>query len=42
MTTKAAVYLRISLDASGDGLAIERQREDWMSLLGALPSKNWE
>ena len=28
MTTRAAIYLRISLDAAMDGLAFERQRED--------------
>lgn len=28
MGIRAAIYLRISLDAAGDGLAIERQRED--------------
>ena len=28
MTTRAAIYLCISLDAATDGLAIERQRED--------------
>ena len=28
VTTRAAIYLRISLDAAMDGLAIERQRED--------------
>ena len=28
MTTRAAIYLRNSLDAAMDGLAIERQRED--------------
>lgn len=28
MATRAAIYLRISLDAATDGLAIERQRED--------------
>ena len=37
-TTKAAVYLRISLDASGDGLAIERQREDCMKI---IESRGW-
>lgn len=28
MTTRAAIYLRISLDAAMDGLAIDRQRQD--------------
>ncbi|MGV0352142.1 recombinase family protein [Corynebacterium confusum] len=28
MTTRAAIYLRISLDAAMDGPVIERQRED--------------
>lgn len=28
MTTRAVIYLRISLDAAMDGLAIERQRQD--------------
>ncbi|KQZ07249.1 hypothetical protein ASD19_12405 [Microbacterium sp. Root53] len=32
---RAAVYLRISLDASGDGLAVERQREDALALIEA-------
>lgn len=31
----AAIYLRISLDASGDGLAIERQRQDCEALARA-------
>jgi len=34
----AAVYLRISLDQRGDGLAVERQRETCMALLDA---KGW-
>lgn len=29
MTARAAIYLRISLDAAMDGLAIDRQREDY-------------
>lgn len=36
---KAAVYLRISLDLSGDGLAIERQREDCLKI---IQSRGWE
>jgi site-specific DNA recombinase len=28
MTKKAAIYLRISLDQTGEGLAVERQRQD--------------
>ncbi|RIQ21257.1 recombinase family protein [Jiangella rhizosphaerae] len=31
-TTRCAVYLRISLDANGDGLAIDRQREDCLRI----------
>ncbi|MGN7976516.1 recombinase family protein [Microbacterium sp. 22195] len=33
-TVKAAVYLRISLDKDGDGLAVDRQRSDCMRILG--------
>lgn len=33
MTITAAVYLRISLDRHGDGLAIDRQREDCLSMI---------
>ncbi|MCG7235212.1 MULTISPECIES: recombinase family protein [Actinomycetes] len=32
MTTRAAIYLRISLDAAMDGLAIDRQRQDCEAL----------
>ena len=32
MTTRAAVYLRISLDSTGEGLAVERQKEDCLKL----------
>lgn len=31
-TTRAAVYLRISLDATGEGLGVARQREDCLKL----------
>lgn len=39
MTIKAAVYLRISLDLAGHGLAIERQREDCLKI---VESRGWE
>ncbi|WP_430297995.1 recombinase family protein [Sinomonas sp. B1-1] len=35
MRTRAAIYLRISLDPTGEGLAIERQREDCEALAAA-------
>ena len=36
---KAAIYLRISLDQSGEGLAIERQRQDCEAIAQA---KGWD
>lgn len=36
---KAAIYLRISLDQSGEGLAVERQRQDCEAIAQA---KDWE
>ncbi|WP_034668617.1 recombinase family protein [Corynebacterium tuberculostearicum] len=39
MTRKAAIYLRMSLDADGRGAGIERQREDCRRLAAA---KGWE
>lgn len=36
---RAAVYLRISLDRGGEGLAVERQREDCLKLCA---SRGWE
>ncbi|MFV0433313.1 MAG: recombinase family protein [Leucobacter sp.] len=37
--TRAAVYLRISLDRNADGLAIERQREDCLRIAA---DRGWE
>ena len=37
--TRAAIYLRISLDAAGDGLAIDRQRQDCERIAAA---RGWE
>lgn len=37
--TRAALYLRVSLDATGEELAIRRQREDGMRLAAA---RDWE
>lgn len=37
--TNTAIYLRISLDSTGEGLAIERQREDCEALAAA---RKWE
>lgn len=39
MTTRAAVYLRISLDRYGDEKAVDRQREDCLRL---IEYKQWE
>lgn len=39
MTTRAAIYLRISQDRSGDGLAEDRQREDCRRI---ARERNWE
>lgn len=36
---KAAVYLRISLDATGEGLAVERQRKECRAI---IESRGWE
>lgn len=36
---RAAVYLRVSLDATGEGLAVDRQREACLSILAA---RGWE
>lgn len=36
---RAAVYLRISLDATGEGLAVERQRKECRSIVDA---RGWE
>lgn len=30
---RAAIYLRVSLDHSGEGLAVERQREDCLDIV---------
>jgi DNA invertase Pin-like site-specific DNA recombinase len=38
-TRKAAVYLRISLDATGEGLAVERQRKECRAIVEA---RGWE
>ncbi|ATN94058.1 integrase [Mycobacterium phage Kumao] len=38
-TTKAAVYLRQSIDRTGEGLAVDRQREDCLKL---CEDKGWE
>ena len=35
MTNRAAIYLRISLDTTGEGLAVERQREDCEKIAAA-------
>lgn len=37
--TRAAVYLRVSLDQTGEHLAVERQREDCLALAAA---RGWE
>ena len=39
MGTRAAIYLRQSLDANGDHLAVQRQREDCLALAEA---RGWE
>lgn len=39
MGTKAAIYLRQSLDAAGDQLAVQRQREDCLALAAA---RGWD
>ena len=39
MGTRAAIYLRQSLDANGDHLAVQRQREDCLALAKA---RGWE
>ncbi len=31
-TTRAAVYLRVSVDATGEQLAVTRQREDYLKI----------
>ena len=36
---RAAIYLRISLDRHGDGLAVERQREDCKRIIA---QRGWE
>lgn len=36
---KAAIYLRISLDATGEGLAVERQRKECMAIVKA---RGWD
>jgi site-specific DNA recombinase len=38
-TRKAAVYLRISLDATGEGLAVERQRKECRAIVEA---RGWQ
>ncbi|MCB0914357.1 MAG: recombinase family protein [Actinobacteria bacterium] len=39
MSTRCAIYLRQSLDATGDGLAIQRQREDCLTIAKA---RGWD
>lgn len=39
MTTRAAVYLRISLDATGEQLAVERQLQDCMKI---VDTRGWQ
>lgn len=39
MTTRAALYLRVSLDATGEHLAVDRQRDICMSRFG---DRGWE
>ena len=38
-TRRAAVYLRISLDSTGEGLAVERQRKDCAAIVAA---RGWD
>jgi len=38
-TTRAALYLRVSLDATGERLAVDRQREDCLAIVAA---RGWE
>jgi DNA invertase Pin-like site-specific DNA recombinase len=38
-TRRAAVYLRISLDATGEGLAVERQRQECLAIVKA---RGWQ
>ena len=36
---RAAAYLRVSLDSTGEGLAVDRQRESCLSIIAA---RGWE